>query len=190
MNARFALFGEVLITGVAVTAASLGLVTALPAALAGAAHLRRHIDGEGGGPQTVAADFREALRRLPAASVALPVLTALLTWNLTFGRQAGPAAFTACLIIAAVGTVAVLRLAGSWTPADPPGSVTAIRAALRRTAADPIGSALLAGALLGATTITWMLLPLSVITPGLLLLASLAVHRRRAGRHLQPQEQR
>ncbi|WP_430781832.1 hypothetical protein [Actinoplanes sp. G11-F43] len=178
MNARFALFGEVLITGVAVASASLGLVTALPAAIAGAGHLRRHIDGVGGGVGAVAADFRAALRGLPAASVAVPVLTGLLTWNLTAGRQAGTGAVLACLIVAALGAVAVVRLAGTWTPDAPPGSIDAVRTAVRHTVTDPAGSALLAGALLGAAVIGWMLAPMALITPGLVLLASLGVDRR------------
>ncbi|MFC7534534.1 hypothetical protein [Actinoplanes sp. GCM10030250] len=180
MNTRFALFGEVLLTGVLVSLASLGLVTALPAAIAGAGHLRRHVDGDGGGRAAVAADFRVAFRRLPAANVGLPVLAALLAWNLTAGRQAGTAAYVACLAVAALGTITVVRLAGSWTPADPPGSATAIRTALRHTASDPAGSLLLAGAVLGAVAIGWMLPPLVAVTPGLLLLASLAIHRRRS----------
>ncbi|GAA1613568.1 hypothetical protein [Actinoplanes couchii] len=174
MNARFALFGEVLITGVAVAAASLGVVTALPAAVAGAGHLRRHVDGEGGGLSTAAADFRTAFRRLPAASVGLPVLAALLAWNLTAGRQAGTPAFVACLIVAALAAITVVRLAASWTPDDP----SPVRTAIHHTVTDPAGSALLAGALLGTVAVGWMLLPLIIIAPGLLLLASLAVHRR------------
>jgi hypothetical protein len=178
MNPRFALFGEVLLTGVLVTLASLGLITALPAAVAGAGHLRRHVDGEGGGRTAVAADFRAAFTRLRAASIGLPVFTAVLAWNLTTGRQAGAAAYVGCLVVAAVGAITVVRLAGCWTPAHPAGSANAVRTALRHTLADPAGSALLAGALLGATAIAWMLPALAVAGPGLLLLASLAVHRR------------
>ncbi|HWS32623.1 MAG TPA: hypothetical protein VN408_07755 [Actinoplanes sp.] len=174
MNQRFALFGEVLITGVAVSVASLGVVTALPAAVAGAGHLRRHVDGEGGGRSAVWHDFRTAFRRLPAASVGLPVLAALLAWNLTAGRQAGTPAFVAGLLVAVLGAITVVRLAASWTPDDP----APIRTAVRGTIGDPAGSALLAGALLGTVAVGWMLLPLIVIAPGLLLLASLAVHRR------------
>ncbi|WP_045744859.1 hypothetical protein [Actinoplanes rectilineatus] len=179
MNPRFALFGEVLLTGVLVTLASLGLITALPAAMAGAGHLRRHINGEGG--STVYADFRAALAGLPGLSAGLPLLAAVLTWNLTAGRQAGPVAFTASLLVAALGAITVVRLAGSWrSAADPPaGSASAVRAALRQTVSDPVGSALIAGALLGAVAVGWMLPPLALVTPGLLLLAALAVNRRR-----------
>ncbi|GLY07859.1 hypothetical protein [Actinoplanes sp. NBRC 101535] len=172
MNPRFALFGEVLLTGVLVTLASLGLITALPAAIAGAGHLRRHINGEGG--STVYADFRAALAGLPGLSAGLPLLAAVLTWNLTAGRQAGPVAFTASLLVAALGAITVVRLAGSWRP----GSVFAFRSSLRQTVSDPVGSALIAGALLGAVAVGWMLPPLALVTPGLLLLAALAVNRR------------
>jgi hypothetical protein len=179
MNPRFALFGEVLLTGVLVTLASLGLVTALPAAIAGAGHLRRHVDGEGGGRSVVAADFRTAFRRLPALSAGLPVFAALLTWNLTVGRPAGTAAYLAGLVVAIGAAITVVRLAGSWTAAQPAGSAEAVRTAARLTLTDPAGSLLVAGALLGVAAVAWMLPPLAVVTPGLLLLASLAVHRRR-----------
>jgi hypothetical protein len=190
MNPRFTLFGEVLLTGVLVTLASLGLVTALPAAIAGAGHLRRHIDGEGGGRNAVTANFRAAFTRLPAVSIGLPVFTAVLAWNLTAGRQAGTAAYLAGLIVAAVTAITVVRLAGSWSPAQPPGSAHALRAALRHTATDPVGSALIAGALAGTATVAWMLPPLAIVAPGLLLLASLAVHRRRLDHPLTKQRHR
>uniref|UniRef100_UPI001A9D1AED hypothetical protein n=1 Tax=Streptomyces sp. YIM 98790 TaxID=2689077 RepID=UPI001A9D1AED len=113
----FALFGETLLTGVAVLVLSLPLVTLLPALAAGCAHLRRHLRGESEQLRVLWADFLAACRTLWATAVAVPVVALGLVWSLSVaeaGAVPGAAALRpAALALLGVWGVLVLRVAAA-----------------------------------------------------------------------------
>jgi hypothetical protein len=186
MHTKFALFGEVLLTGVLVALASLGVVTALPAAIAGSAHLRRYLAGTGGGRSAVLHDLTTALTRLRAASVGLPTVAVLMYWNITTCLRApvagGRGVAVACAGITAAVVVTAVRMVGSWAPTRPAGSGAAVREAALLGVSDPAGTALLAATVLGVAAFCWMLPLLVLLAPGLLVFAAIAVEHRRLSR--------
>jgi uncharacterized membrane protein YesL len=183
VNQKFALFAEMALTGILVALGSLGLITALPATIAGAAHLRRFVAGEAGGRAAVFGDFRTAFRRLPLLSIGLPVLAVLLYWNTEVCRTTNIAGargiLVASIVIAVALVITVVRLMAWWSAEGTPGSWAALREAAQVGIEDPNGSFLLALAVIGSAAVSWMLPPLVMLAPGLLVLASLAVERRR-----------
>ncbi|WFE28676.1 hypothetical protein O7623_05605 [Solwaraspora sp. WMMD791] len=184
--ARFALFGETLLVGVLVLAASVPLVTLLAALAAGCAHLRAYADGTGStSVRTFAATVRAALPGSWPWSLAALAAAGLLAFDAAVVRTGrlpgGGVVAAACLFAAVVLAALVLRAAEMWRP----GACWAatLRAATIRTVRDdPAGTALLGLAVGGLVLVAWQLIPLAVPMTGCVVLAAVAVARRPAVR--------
>lgn len=174
---KFALFAEVLYTGLLITVLALPLVT-LPLALAvGARHLRRFVLDE---TSTLAIDLADAraglLRSLPVglgllgASVVLALDLALVAGGALPGASAVGAVCAAAL---AAGLVVLLTACAHWRP-DVRWSAL-LRESARRAVGDLRGSAAVLAALLLTTVITWQLAPLVVPALGCTVFAAVAV---------------
>ena len=182
----FALFGEVLWTGLLITIAGLPIIT-LPAAIAaGIRHLRRYIHAEQSHASAFWADWRQAL--LPGGIVvgtAAALLSAVLIIDVQVAGSGALPGGTAIAVIGWAGLVitatAVLLTASAWTPET--GWRAAISAALRNAASDPIGTLYLAVAAVLVGVVTWMLIPLVLAGLGCAAFAAVTVPvrpRRRA----------
>ncbi|MEU4387145.1 Poxvirus protein I5 [Promicromonospora sp. NPDC023805] len=193
---RFALLGETLLTGLLVLVGSVPVVT-LPAALAaGVAHLRRHLGGYDTSVRTFVRDWLAAVRELWLLGVFLVVAVVVVVLNTgltTTGALPGSSAVRwVTWAAAACAAVVLVRAAAAWSDDDPaPGSEAApgaggVRQLLSRGAArfrdDVAGSALLVAALVMCVVLVWMLVPLVLVTGGLLSLAAVAVETRRTNR--------
>ncbi|MEO3753001.1 hypothetical protein [Streptomyces sp. B6B3] len=181
----FALFGEVLITGVLVAVLSLPVVTALPAVAAGTAHLRRHLTGDSVRVADLMRDFGAACRGLWRLALGLTGVALVLLWNLSLGQAgvmpgAGGVVTVSALLLVA-WAVLLLRTAAGWR-AGASGGAELLRATAERAWRDPAGSVLLAFACGMCGLFVWMLLPLVLVAGGLLCLASLAVELRHEAR--------
>lgn len=180
----FALFGEVLLTGMLVTAGSLAIIT-LPAALAaGIRHLRRYVNAEGSHARTFWQDYRRALPGGLVVGLATAVVTIILVLDIDL---AGSGALPGGPVIAVVGwvglvavAVALLEAAGSWTSEG--GWRTAVRGIPSAVAADPVGAVYLAAAAVLAGVVTWMLMPLIIAGLGCAAFAVVAAPARRGRR--------
>lgn len=180
----FALFGEVLLTGLLVTAGGL-LVLTLPAALAaGIRHLHRYVNAEQSHVRTFWQDWRRALPGGLVVGVVAVALTALLLLDI---ELAGSGLLPGGGVIAVVGwaglvvgAVALLLAAGAWTPER--GWRAAVRGIPSALATDPVGGLYLAAAAVLAVMVTWMLPPLVIAGLGCAAFAVMAVSVRRARR--------
>ncbi len=180
----FALFGEVLLTGLLVTVAGL-LVVTLPAALvAGIRHLRRYVNAEQSHVSTFWQDWRRALPGglvVGAAGTAIAVVLALDIVLANSGALPGGGLISivgwAGLVI---GAVALLVAAGAWTPER--GWRAAVRSIPSSIASDPIGAVYLAAASVLAGVVTWMLAPLIIAGLGCAAFAVVALPGRRGRR--------
>ncbi|WP_228484702.1 hypothetical protein [Microbacterium cremeum] len=180
----FALFGEVLLTGVLVAAGSLAVIT-LPAALAaGIRHLRRYVNAEASHARTFWQDYRRALPGGLVVGMVGAVLALVLVLDIDL---AGSGALPGGPAVAVVGwtglvacAVALLVAAGSWTPER--GWRTAVRGIPSAVAGDPIGAVYLAAAAVLAGVVTWMLIPLIIAGLGCAAFAVVAVPARRGRR--------
>lgn len=171
-----ALLAEVLLIGVLVTVAALPVLTALPAAAAGAVLLRELVD-EGRTPS--ARRFVTLLGRavrdplavaLPVAVLAVGALDVLaLMGGLPGSSVLGPVIGSA---LAAVVLV-LLRTAARWNPGD---RWAVLVAAPSR---DRAGYAYLLVALAVAGLVVVQAPAFAVVVPGLLVFAAVAVERRR-----------
>ncbi len=177
---RLQLFGEVLLVGVVVAVLSIPLVTVVPAVAAGVLHLRRHLSGEPDSLRDLLRGVGPALRDLWLPGVALPVLLAVLGYNVwvsSTGLLPGGSLVGWVSAVVGVGlVVAALRTAGTWSPGR--GGVPAVRDAARRAVDDPAGSALLVVAVGLCGVLVWMLVALLLVVGGLLVMAVLAVEHR------------
>jgi hypothetical protein len=183
LMSRLVLPAEVLFIGVLVCLASLPVVTSLAAAGAGSTLLRELVAEER--TPTVRRFARltgESLRQpaalaAPLAALAVGVLDALaLMAGLPGGRVLGPAvgAGLAGLLVTGLRAAACRRPGGSWR--------TALAEAAPRAAADWPGSLLLVGALVVVGVVAVRVPAFTVVLPGLLVMAAVAVeHRRRKG---------
>jgi len=177
---RFALFGEVLLTGVIVAVLSLPVITLVPALAVGVRHLRRHLVGEADSARRLLRDLPPAVRDLWPLGLLSPVVLALLAFNVWLAR-AGlvPSGQVVLAVSAAVGVVVVvvpLRVAGTWEPGR--RGWPTVRAAAGRARGDVAGSFLLLAAVLMSAVLVWMLIPLVLVVGGLLAFAVLAVEHR------------
>ncbi|GAA1973758.1 hypothetical protein [Microbacterium pumilum] len=182
--AKFALFGEVLQTGLLIALVGI-LVITLPAALAaGIRHLRRYLHAEAS-PMT---DFwRDVRRALPGGLVAGligAVAAAILVLDVNL---AGSGLLPGGALIAVVGwaglvvgAVALLVAAGAWTPER--GWRAAVRSVPLVIRADLRGALFLAATAGFVGVATWMLVPLIVPALGCAALAVVAVPERRRAR--------
>ncbi|WP_029150449.1 hypothetical protein [Microbacterium indicum] len=179
-TAWFALLGEVLLTGIGVTVASLPLVT-LPAALAaGHRHLRRYVRAEGSSFGAAWRDFARALPGGILVGAGALALAAVLAVDIAFagsGALPGGSAFVVAgwaVAVAAAG--ALLVAAGLWDPSSGwRGALRALPAAVTSDLAGAAYVALAGGLVLLAT---WMFAPLLVPALGCASLASVAAPAR------------
>ncbi|WP_051393254.1 hypothetical protein [Glycomyces arizonensis] len=175
-----ALFGEMLVVGLVVTALSLPLVTAVPAIAAGVHHLDRHVSDRGDGLGELLDAARRACRGGWAVGAVAALALGLLGLNVALGVQGlvpggTPLAIVSALF-AAVIAVVVVRAASLWEPSADWREL--LREAASLTTADPVGTAyVLIGLGVGAV-VAWMFLPLIIVTPGMLAIAMLAARRR------------
>lgn len=203
----FEYFTAAILVGLITGIAALGIVTAAPAFAAGAAVLRKHIQGR----TDSFADWWAAFKAAWAGS--LPItgiwvgLSAILIFNLGLAQSGALPAGNQVLavvfgIILLLAMVWFLRAAGLWRAADagaklaphgqdqPPATTPAGlhpqshswtgagRHSLRLLGADLGGTALLLSAVGMCAVLVWMYLPLYVLVPGLLLIAVVSVQHR------------
>jgi hypothetical protein len=181
---RFALFGEVLLTGIIVVLISIPIVT-IPLALAvGKRHLMRFLRAEGSQLALVAGDVREGFIGGVGIGCAWLAATGILLMDLLLvasGALPGGVAVGALVVVLlAALTVLTLWVAASWTPAS--GWRAALRVGFASLRTDSVGSAyLLVGAGL-VVLFTWMLPPLIIPALGCVCFAIAAIAVRRAAR--------
>ncbi|MEV4411010.1 hypothetical protein [Catellatospora sp. NPDC049609] len=176
----FALFGEVLLTGVAVALLALPLLT-LPAALAaGIGHLRRYVDEQGSPYAALWRDARAAAAggAVVAAAALLGAVAAVFAIGLA-GADPTPAgtvmAVAGWLALGLVATAVVLA-AGAWTPDG--GWRCAVRGLRDQLDAD-LGAAVHVFVAVALTAVlTWQFLPLIVPSLGIVAFAVVAVRLR------------
>ncbi len=179
-GAKFALFGEVLLTGLLITLVGL-LVITLPAGLAaGIRHLRRFVAAEQSSMAQFWSDVRRAI--LPGAVVGLVATVAAIILILDI-RLAGSGALPGGGVIAVVGWVglvalgvAVVAAAGLWSPEL--GWRAAVRSVPAVIRADLRGALFLVAAVGFVGVVTWMLPPLFVAAIGCTALAVVAIPTR------------
>jgi uncharacterized membrane protein YesL len=177
----FALFGEVLFTGLLVAAGGLAVVT-LPAALAaGIRHLHRYADADASHARLFWRDWRAALPGGLVVGLAGVALALVLALNIDL---AGSGALPGGAAIAVVGWagavalgVALLAAAGAWTPET--GWRPAVRGIPAAIAADPVGALYLAATVVFVGVLTWMLPPLLLVALGCAAFAVMAIPVRR-----------
>jgi len=181
---RFALFGEVLLTGIVVVLLSIPIVTIPLAVAVGTRHLMRFLRAEGSQLSLIAGDVREGFVGgvgigcvwLAATGVLLMDLLLVASGALPGGVAVG--AIAAALLAGL--TVLMLWVAAAWTPAI--GWRAAVRVGFASLRTDPAGSAyLLVGAGL-VVLLTWMLVPLIVPALGCVCFAVAAISARRVAR--------
>jgi len=174
---RFALFAEVLFTGLLVTLLALPLVT-LPLALAvGARHLRRFVLDEPSPIRTALAEARTGFVRALPVGLALLALTVVLGLDLLVASSGALPGATAvavvCGALLAAALVVVLTASALWRPES--HWVPLLREAAALAGRDLRGSGALLVALLLAGVVTWQLAPLVVPALGCTVFAALAV---------------
>jgi len=174
---RFALFAEVLFTGLLVTLLALPLVT-LPLALAvGARHLRRFVLDEPSPLGTALAEARAGFVRALPVGLALLALTAVLGLDLLVASSGALPGATAvavvCAALLAAALVVVLTASALWVPES--RWTPLLREAALLAIRDLRGSGALLVALVLATVVTWQLAPLVVPALGCTVFAALAV---------------
>jgi hypothetical protein len=174
-------FGEMLVVGLAITALSLPVVTAVPALAAGARHLESHLTDR---PDSVRGLFSLAWTAIRSGwlfGLASAAVIGALLLNVALGLQGlVPGGETLAAVsgaLAAAVAVTVCRVAALWTP----GSRwrTLWREGRSLALSDPIGSLLVLAGLGVGLVVAWMLPPLIVIAPGLTAVALVAAERRR-----------
>ena len=180
----FALFGEVLLTGVLVTIAGIAVIT-LPAALAaGIRHLRRYLHAEASPVRFFWRDVRSALPGGLLVGLAGVLLAGLLLLDIDL---AGSGMLPGGTVIAVIGwtglvlaAVALLSAASAWSPERGwRAALSGVPATLR---ADLRGALFLAATAGFVGIATWMLVPLIVPALGCAALAVVAIPERRRAR--------
>lgn len=183
-SAKFALFGEVLLTGLLITLVGL-LVVTLPVALAaGIRHLRRFIAAEDSRLSLFWADVRAGLAPGALVGLVATAVALLLVLDIDLARSGFLPGGAVVEVVGWAGlaavAVALLIAAGRWTPTG--GWRTAIRAVPAAVAADVRGAVFLLAAAALVVLLTWVLPPLFVAAIGCAALAVVAVPERRASR--------
>lgn len=180
-SGTFALFAEMVFIGAVVSLLSLPLVTMMPAAAAGVAHLQRHATMRGDRFSLLLGDFRTNLRGMRDAvplTLALGGL-ALNVWLLAVIDLPGAAIVRWVSICLGAG-LAVVALRASSIKAESRDAAWSrvIRSGADQAREDVRGSGLLVLALGICTVVVWMLPILVVVVPGMLVLATVAVQPR------------
>lgn len=178
---RVAAFGEMLVVGLVVAAASVPLITLVPALAAGARHMDNHVSGS---RDTVADLLRlvwKAIRSgwlfglISAAAIALLLVNT--TPTMQSALPGGGALAWISGILAVTVMVFVCRTAGLWEPGRRWRDLW--REGRDVVLADPIGDSYVVAGLVVSATVVWMLAPLVVVAPGLIVVAVVAAERRR-----------
>lgn len=180
-SARFALFGEVLLTGLLITVVGLAIVT-LPAGLAaGIRHLRRFVAAEDSRIALFWGDVRRAL--LPGALVGVGALTLslILLLDIDLARSGFLPGGAVVELVGWAGlaliALVLLAAAGAWTPERGwRGALGAVPALVRT---DLTGTLYLIATAGFVGVVTWALVPLFVPAIGCAALAVVAVPTRR-----------
>lgn len=177
----FALLGEVLWTGIVVAVAGLPLVTLPAAVAAGAAHLRRHLRGEGASFGQFMADLRRAVPGGAVVGAAALILVVVVAADLVIVLGGGvPGAAPVGVVVALVGVAGiglVATAAASWRPGAPWRRL--LRDAAVASWRDPRGVALTAVAFGLTGVAVWQFLPLVIPALGVLVFALVVVAERR-----------
>jgi hypothetical protein len=180
----FALFGEVLLTGLLVAIAGIAVIT-LPAALAaGIRHLRRYLHAEASPARLFWRDVRSALPGGLVVGLVGVVLTVILLLDIDLAGSGMLPGGAAIAVIGWAGLVAgavtLLSAAGAWTAERGwRAALWSVPAAVR---ADVRGALFLAATAGFVGVVTWMLAPLIVPALGCAALAVVAVPERRRAR--------
>jgi len=177
----FALFGEVLLTGLLITVGGILLVT-LPAALAaGIRHLRRYLNAEASPQRQFWRDYRKALPSGLAVGVVTLVLVLLLVLDIDLANSGALPGGTAIAVVGWVGlavvAVVLLSAASAWSPAN--GWRASVRSAPAALVSDVRGALFLAAAAALVCILTWVLVPLVIPALGCAALAVVAIPARR-----------
>lgn len=182
----FALFGEVLWTGILVALCSLPIVTAPAALAASVRHLRRYLHARDSRAGLFFRDVRTALVRggrwsgLVVGAVAAVIVGLLLlqaTVIPTLGLPGAEAVTAVALALVVVLCLLLCLACASWGPTR--GWRLAIGMAVPRAIADPVGTLLLAVAVGLTAVAAWQLPPLLVPALGCLAFAVTVVSGRR-----------
>ncbi|GIH20790.1 hypothetical protein [Rugosimonospora africana] len=183
-NGKLALFGEMVVVGLVVTAFMLTGVLAVAALAAGTQHFRRTLAAKTNSLGDLLTGVWQALHHGWLLTVAYVVAAALLVLNAAMGAQGLVpggrvyAAVSGGLALAVM--VLICRSAELWHPGARWPDV--LRQARDVTVGDPVGTCfVLTGILVGAMVV-WMLPPLAVIVPGMLTLSLTAAQARREQR--------
>ncbi|GAB3600010.1 hypothetical protein [Microbacterium tumbae] len=176
-----AVFGEMLVVGLGITALALPLVTFAPALAAGVRHLDEHLADRRDSLGALMSSGWRAIRSGWLFGLASSTVIALLLVNVALGAQGlvpGGGAFGAASgVLAFLALLVVCRVAALWTP---DARWTELWREGRMLAfEDPVGSLFIGAGIAVGVTIVWMLPPLIVIAPGLLAVAAVAAERRR-----------
>ena len=176
-----AAFGEMLVVGLVVVALSLPVITFVPALAAGVRHLENHLAGERDTVRDLFSLGWRAIRSGWVFGLASTAVIGLLLMNVALSLQGvvpGGTMFALLSGALALGVlVVVCRVTALWKPGLRwseqwrNGRVVA--------ANDPVGSVLVVVGIGVAATVVWMLPPLIVIAPGLIVGALVAAERRR-----------
>ncbi|WP_221933090.1 hypothetical protein [Tessaracoccus rhinocerotis] len=182
----FALFGEVLVTGVLVSLVGL-LVVTLPVGLAaGVRHLRRFVAAEDASMRLFWEDVRRAALPGTGVGIGAVLLGLLLLLDIDLARSGFLPGGALVEVIGWVGlaalAVALLAAAGRWTPER--GWLSALRQLPGLVRDDVAGAAYLLATAGFVVVLTWALTPLVVPALGCAALAVVAVpgRPRRAAR--------
>ncbi len=180
----FALFGEVLLTGLVIVLGGIALVT-LPAALAaGIRHLRRYLNAEASHPRMVWDDYRRALPGGLIVGVVGVVVAAVLALDIDLAASGALPGGTVVGLIGWAGlvalAVALLAAAAAWTPER--GWRPAVRGIPSTLTADIAGALYLAATAVFVGVATWMLVPVVIPALGCAALAAVAIPARRRRR--------
>ncbi|MDF2580577.1 MAG: hypothetical protein K0S49_2156 [Microbacterium sp.] len=175
-------FGEMFVVGIGVALLSLPLVTLAPAFGAGVRHFRAHLDDEPDSIRLFAVRGLQAVRSGWWFGTACAVVIALLVLN-AVGAALGalPGGVTFAVVsggLAVVVFVAMLRTAALWTPGA--RWIDLWREGRAVVIDDPVGTSLVLVGVAVSATVVWMLPPLIVIAPGLIVVSLVAAERRRA----------
>jgi hypothetical protein len=183
-SAAFALFGEVLLTGLLMLVVSVLVITLPVAMAAGIRHLRRYVAAE---HSPMAFFWRDVKRGLaPGAVVGLgaTLVALLLLLDIDLARSGF---LPGGIVVEVVGwaglagvALGVLSAASAWSPEL--GWRGALRAVPALVRADAVGALYLVVAAGFAVILTWMLPPLIVAGLGCAALAVVAVPARRRRR--------
>ena len=185
VKGSFALFGEVLLTGLLVTIAGIAIIT-LPAALAaGIRHLRRYVNAEASHARLFWQDFVKALPGGLVVGLAALVLGGLLALDIDLANSGFLPGGAAIAVVGWAGLVVVGASRFSPPPArGRPSAAGARRCGASRQPSAPTSAAHSSSPPppCSSASSTWMLVPLIVPALGCAALAVVAIPERRRAR--------